>query len=529
MAVAYEHTTRALAAAIFGDRAGLREHSAAAAGLSTYIGASYSTSTVNLLLALADGPEQHRRTARDWLAARAADAPDNFRHLVHFADAELAWTAGDHHAALRAFDAALNDLGNRCRPWHRALITERAALLHLQEGREFHGRRLLADAHDLYGTWGATAKLRALERAHPFLRTVTPSRTSVNVGHTTTLAAQDVDLMAILTASRALSSETRLDRLRDRVTDILGTLTGASHIRMLVREGTEWVLPAETSLPLTAVRYVQRTREPLLVADAARDDRFARDPYLAGLEFCSLLVIPVLIQGTPLAILVLENRLARAAFTADRLDAVLLIAGQLAVSIENARVYASLEATVAERTEELHRANEQLQILSSTDALTGLANRRQLDTRLATAWHDGAERHEPLSIAMIDVDHFKLYNDRYGHPAGDACLRRVAAALTGVIRTSDLVARYGGEEFALILPGADPATALAIAERARSAVLALTEPHAAAPAGLVTVSIGVASIVPGPDSGPQLLVDSADAELYQAKQHGRNRVMSDAL
>jgi diguanylate cyclase (GGDEF)-like protein len=220
----------------------------------------------------------------------------------------------------------------------------------------------------------------------------------------------------------------------------------------------------------------------------------------------------------------LENRLSRNMFTAERLDAVVLIAGQLAVSLDNAMLYASLEGKVAERTEELEAANQQLQKLSVTDALTGLANRRQLANLLEAEWQRGQRRAEPLAVAMIDIDHFKLYNDHYGHLIGDTCLRRVAAAINETVRTNDMVARYGGEEFVIVLPGATLEAASRVADRVRTAVLALAEPHAAASAGLVTVSIGVASTLPAPEKVAEELVAAADAQLYRAKRDGRNRV-----
>jgi diguanylate cyclase (GGDEF)-like protein len=126
---------------------------------------------------------------------------------------------------------------------------------------------------------------------------------------------------------------------------------------------------------------------------------------------------------------------------------------------------------------------------------------------------------------MIDVDKFKLYNDRYGHIAGDACLRIVAETLNQSIRQgTDLVARYGGEEFVIILPGADHALTLPVAERARAAVAALKLPHEGADSGIVTISIGIAATGPSAETTEQLIA-SADAALYEAKRSGRNRVV----
>ncbi|MRV72423.1 diguanylate cyclase [Duganella sp. FT92W] len=184
-----------------------------------------------------------------------------------------------------------------------------------------------------------------------------------------------------------------------------------------------------------------------------------------------------------------------------------------------------LEGMVAERTRELQESNQKLAALSSTDSLTGAANRRCFDDVLAREWRRAARRGEPLAVAMFDVDFFKQYNDRYGHPAGDDCLRRVAQVLArGMNRAGDLVARYGGEEFAFIAPGASLQDAQRVADHIRRELAALALPHEKSPFGYVSVSCGVASMVPGKDSAPAQLVEAADQALYQAKAGGRNRV-----
>lgn len=167
-----------------------------------------------------------------------------------------------------------------------------------------------------------------------------------------------------------------------------------------------------------------------------------------------------------------------------------------------------------------------LQDLATKDGLTGVANRRSLDEALRLEWLRAQRNAAPLAFLLADVDHFKAYNDTYGHPKGDECLRAIAGMINSkIFRPADLVARYGGEEFAVIMPGTDLEGAISVAERVREAVIALDMPHrGSGTAGHVTVSVGVAALVPSPATTPELLVAAADAALYRAKHGGRNRV-----
>jgi diguanylate cyclase (GGDEF)-like protein len=159
--------------------------------------------------------------------------------------------------------------------------------------------------------------------------------------------------------------------------------------------------------------------------------------------------------------------------------------------------------------------------LSVTDPLTGLANRRRFADVLEAEWERALRLGTCIAIAVVDVDHFNSYNDRYGHISGDACLRCIAAALNSAVREGvDLVARYGGEEFVLVLPGVSLKVAGAIAERVRAAVQAIQRPHEDVPSGFVTVSIGIAACRPSADMTSEQLVQAADVALYQAKQNG---------
>jgi len=163
---------------------------------------------------------------------------------------------------------------------------------------------------------------------------------------------------------------------------------------------------------------------------------------------------------------------------------------------------------------------------AKTDSLTKLANRRYFDEALSSEFYRAKRSGDPLSLIMIDIDHFKQFNDTYGHLAGDDCLRQVAAAIeTIVLRAPDIAARYGGEEFVVILPGTDHQGAATVAEKIRSAVEKLAIPHSAYPAAeYVTISLGVATIPGAEMSAPESVVALADKSLYFAKERGRNRV-----
>lgn len=183
-----------------------------------------------------------------------------------------------------------------------------------------------------------------------------------------------------------------------------------------------------------------------------------------------------------------------------------------------------LTRQVAERTTELEEANRVLSKLSHTDGLTGVANRRRFDELLSLEWSRAMRAEQALALIMLDVDHFKLFNDRYGHLAGDDCLRSIARVLTEQCRRAgDQPARYGGEEFVILVAEDDVAGAVQLAERVRLAIQALGIPHVDSAHHVVTVSLGVAVAHPVLGEQAQTLISRADAALYRAKHSGRNQ------
>ena len=380
------HLSRATAAAIFGDSAGLATHTKAAMPLLPAVMGSYLAVPARLLrgLALAEEARRGHGDEREgwmpeleevtvWLAARAADAPDNFLHLLRLLEAERAWALGDFRAAVIAFDGAVSEAAHRQRPWHRALIAERAARFYLAHGVEQAGYELLAHARAEYFAWGAAAKVAQLDWAYPTVRPHTDTSSGQHgvdqpddPAHRRPVTTGTIDLLGILSASQVLSSETDIDRLRTRVVEVLSGMTGATGVHLLLWNDDRecWLLPGagtdgadipisgrghDSLVPMSVLRYAQRVREPLVVEDVIRDDRFASDPYFTNISGCSMLALPILGRGTLRAVLLLENRLIRAAFTTERLDAIRLIAGQLAVSLDNAQVYAQFRRMADEQ------------------------------------------------------------------------------------------------------------------------------------------------------------------------------------
>lgn len=238
-------------------------------------------------------------------------------------------------------------------------------------------------------------------------------------------------------------------------------------------------------------------------------------PGMNGHEVCRRLKAEPRTQGIPVVFITGQNE------EADELEglelgAVDYITKPFSLPIVQARVHTHLE---------LKRCRDLLESLSYLDGLTGIPNRRRFTEHLEFVWSQAQRQRTPVAAILMDVDHFKAFNDHYGHQAGDECLTRVAQAVAAAERrTSSLVARYGGEEFVCIVPRLELHEAALLAEHLRSSVVALALPHAySSAASHVSISLGVASRVPGVGESWNTLMEKADEALYQAKKEGRNR------
>ena len=229
-----------------------------------------------------------------WLADRAADAPDNFLHLLRLLEAERAWAIGDFRAAGMAFDAARREAASRRRPWHRALIGERTARFYLARGLEHAGYDLLTQARQEYLAWGATAKADQLDWAYPALRAApdataadAPGRPADLPDQRSTVTTGTIDLLGILSASQVLSSETSIDRLHARVVQVLSAMTGATGVHLLLwsEDRHSWLLPAPDAdggtVPVSRIGQGRRSADlgaALRPADTRAPGRGRRHP-----------------------------------------------------------------------------------------------------------------------------------------------------------------------------------------------------------------------------------------------------------
>jgi diguanylate cyclase (GGDEF)-like protein len=291
---------------------------------------------------------------------------------------------------------------------------------------------------------------------------------------------------------------------------IFPTARGAIMLLNSTRKVAE-VIGSWTDCQLPAVEFEStecwalRTGHPHLVAGG---DSTARCAHAAGVEG-SYLCLPILAQGETLGILHLQMTADAPPLGAVELSFKTTFAGQVGLSMANIKL------------------RDALRTQSVRDALTGLYNRRYLEETLDRELRRSARAQQSLGILMIDLDHFKNFNDSYGHDAGDAVLRETGASLTKGIRAEDFVCRFGGEEFVVILPTADLEAALARAESLRSKMRDLTILHQGKPMGMITISVGVAAF-PEHGTSPKELMAAADAALYEAKHRGRDQVVAAA-
>lgn len=483
----------------------------------------------------------HKVAANQAKMLKWADhAPMNFQNKYDLVEAEKYRISGEKKEAIQYYDTAITLAKQNEYLPEEALANELAAKFYLDWGKEKIAQSYMIEAYYCYTRWGATAKIEHLEKLYPQLRTAS------------TLAA--LDFPTLCQASHTLSREINLDKLLTILLNTVITNVGASKcVLMLLWDSILQVeavtqigqtprilqaIPVDKSVdvPVGLIYTTKHSLQTIVIDDATKEVSLLADSYVIKNQPKSILCMPILNQGKLVGMLYLENCQTTGAFTKERVEILNLLCIQAAISLENARLYEQLkdyshhlEIKVTERTAELEKANQELYRIATLDGLTLVANRRCFDSYLQEQWQRLLVTKEPLGLLLCDIDFFKLYNDYYGHQAGDECLKQVAQFLSQLVRrSSDLVARYGGEEFAIVLPDTDQLGTRQVAERIGLETQRLQLPHAKSPiAPYITLSVGVSNIVPDPAQSCTTLISTADRALYKAKNAGRNCYFAD--
>ncbi|PKM37024.1 MAG: hypothetical protein CVV06_08025 [Gammaproteobacteria bacterium HGW-Gammaproteobacteria-10] len=520
-----------------------------------------------------------RRTEKNF-RRWARRCPQNFQSRLFLLQAEIYRLQRKPAPAALAYQQAASDAELNGQLHLEGLANEMAGRLYREQGQERLARFHFEEAVYCYRRWGATDYLQHFNERHGLTLSNRAGPSPHGAGHRW-------DLETLLKAAETIAAERRLPDLLQTLMNIVIENAGAQRGVLLLQESGGLFVQAEaridsevievmqrlplafaSDLPQTAINYVSRSRETVILDNAGKSPVYGRDKVIIERRVRSLLCTPLLLSGELQGVLYLENNAADAVFTEERVFLLRHLSGQIAISIDNAQGYRRLEDKVAERTEhieqqkaalkekntelearnatiealnerllnenrvrrlaeaDLQKANEELQRLATVDGLTQIANRRCFDDYLAQECRRLERDNAPLALILCDIDHFKLFNDHYGHQAGDECLIKVAQAIAGALRRpADLAARYGGEEFAVVMPRTGAPGALQVGKLIQHAVADLQIPHLGSEAnGFVTVSIGIATANPFHECPPESLIKTADVALYQVKENGRNGI-----
>ncbi|RZA16279.1 MAG: sensor domain-containing diguanylate cyclase [Proteobacteria bacterium] len=374
-----------------------------------------------------------------------------------------------------------------------------------------------------YERWGAVAKVRQLEEFYPHVLTSANAERAMT-GSLATMSSSTIDITTLKRALLAIAEENVHSRMLAKIISSAIEFAGAQKGVLMLRKDGEFYIEAEHSvdndepeilqstavdhahtISRMAVNYVKRSRKGLVIDNASEAQDLLpglhREAYIAKNKVLSILCIPITVgigeDSQIVGFLYLENNRASGTFTSERIETLEIICLAAAGRLE-------------------------LSVKAATDGLTGLFNHDYFQSMLAQELVQSQRAGRNLSLLLIDIDHFKKFNDQWGHQIGDLVLKKVAAAIRDTCRKSDVVARYGGEEMAVILPETSPEMGAMVAERIRKAIEDLQISHGDQTLS-VTISLGLSSLSEMYRQ-KEVLIAKADEALYKSKHAGRNRV-----
>lgn len=456
------------------------------------------------------------------LAVRLKTDLYNIPNKYHLCKAELLRIQGQEFAAHESYDQAIELGHSNGFISEQALACELCGLMHLQSGRATIAMPYLSKARDLYRRWGASAKVDQLEQLYPDL---SREQQSTTLTGTRAMAMREVDMTSLMKALKAIADEQIHSRMVESIINIAIEFAGAQRGILALRDADgklrieaeasvdshETVILQSSPLELcesvsqTTITFVSRTQESVVVADALAVNNpvpgLDREEYILRERIRSILCLPIAIgQGRErrlTGLLYLENNHISNCFNEDRIGALEIISVAAAGRLELSRK-------------------------AAVDGLTNLFNHDYFQNMLRQELAGVVRYDRELSLLLIDVDHFKQFNDTWGHQIGDQVLREVADLIKDNSRENDTAARYGGEEMVVILPGAGREEATIVSER----ILKAIEQHQVrVDDELLSVTVSLGLVTAGPaDSDPAKLIKRADTALYKSKANGRNQL-----